>query len=165
MGLFNENGKCSKRSSSKAAGLWARGAYTEYVSTPKARERSWLVCRSLGEGWPAFFNISRKGSEDLAKPSTSAVDSSNLGQAPRVKDDCYRLTALNHEFTENLHLVVSGRGAHGHRNYSSPRRHSRHHAGGRTSVGSETHGITYPHFWRWALGGMHSPYLRSHSQT
>ncbi len=69
----------------------ARGAYTEYVSTPKARERSWLVCRSLGEGWrpPAsaracFFNISRKGSEDLATSSTPAIDQSNLGQAPSV---------------------------------------------------------------------------------
>ena len=30
----------------------------------------------------AFLNIPRKGSEDLAIPSASAVDSSNLGQAP-----------------------------------------------------------------------------------
>jgi len=32
-----------------------------------------------------FFNLPRKGSEDLATPSTSAVDSSNLGQVPRNK--------------------------------------------------------------------------------
>ncbi len=32
----------------------------------------------------AFFNIPRKGSEDLATPSTSAVDQSNLGQAPEL---------------------------------------------------------------------------------
>jgi len=32
----------------------------------------------------AFFNLPRKGSEDLATSSTFAVDSSNLGQAPRV---------------------------------------------------------------------------------
>ena len=31
----------------------------------------------------AFFNIPRKGSEDLATSSASAVDPSNLGQAPR----------------------------------------------------------------------------------
>ncbi len=31
----------------------------------------------------AFFNIPRKGSEDLTKSSTSAVDLSNLGQGPR----------------------------------------------------------------------------------
>ncbi len=31
-----------------------------------------------------FFNIPQKGSEDLATSSTFAVDSSNLGQAPRV---------------------------------------------------------------------------------
>ena len=34
-------GECSKRSSSKAAGILARGAYTKYVSMEKARERSW----------------------------------------------------------------------------------------------------------------------------
>jgi len=72
VGLCNENGECSKRPSSKAAGLLARGAYTEYVSTPKARERSWRP----------FSTLPRKGSEDLAKSSASAVDSDNLGQAP-----------------------------------------------------------------------------------
>jgi len=38
----------------------ARGAYTEYVSTPKARERSWPVCRSLGEGWRPFSTFPEK---------------------------------------------------------------------------------------------------------
>jgi len=32
----------------------------------------------------AFFNLPRKGSEDLAISSTPAVDQSNLGQAPKV---------------------------------------------------------------------------------
>ena len=38
-----------KKAASCVLGLLARGAYTEYVSTPKARERSWT----------AFFNIPR----------------------------------------------------------------------------------------------------------
>ena len=75
VGLFNENGECSKRLSNKAAGLLARGAYTEYVSTPKARERSWRP----------FSTLPRKGSEDLAKSNISAVDLSNLGPAPKTR--------------------------------------------------------------------------------
>ena len=74
MGLFNENGECSKWPSSKAAGLLARGAYNgvrEHAKSPRTQ-------------LAAFFNIPRKGSEDLATSSTFAVDSSNLGQAPRV---------------------------------------------------------------------------------
>ena len=33
----------------------------------------------------AFFNIPRKGSEDLAKSSASVVDLSNLGPAPKFR--------------------------------------------------------------------------------
>ena len=53
----------------------------------KARERSGLVWRSLGEGWRPFSIIPRKGSEDLATSSAPAVDPSNLGQAPKGHDD------------------------------------------------------------------------------
>ena len=38
--------------------------------------------KSLRTRLAAFFNIPRKGSKDLAKSSTPAVDLSNLGQAP-----------------------------------------------------------------------------------
>jgi len=31
-----------------------RGAYSQYMSTAKGRERRWPVCRSLGEGWRLF---------------------------------------------------------------------------------------------------------------
>ncbi|MCH7614198.1 MAG: hypothetical protein IH978_00415 [Nitrospinae bacterium] len=34
-----------------------------------------------------FFNLPRKGSEDLAKFCTPAVDRSNLGQAPTLHDE------------------------------------------------------------------------------
>ena len=34
----------------------------------------------------AFFNIPRKGSEDLATPSTPAVDPPNLGPVPNIED-------------------------------------------------------------------------------
>ncbi len=34
---------CSKMSSSKAAALFARGAYWQYVSTEKGRERRWRL--------------------------------------------------------------------------------------------------------------------------
>ena len=37
----------------------------------------------------AFFTIPRKGSEDLATSSTSAVDSANLGQAPRASSKIF----------------------------------------------------------------------------
>ncbi len=37
-----------------------------------------------------FFNILRKGSEDLATPSAPAVDLSNLGQAPRLRQELAR---------------------------------------------------------------------------
>jgi len=40
--------------------------------------------KSLRTQLAAFFNLPRKGSEDLATPSTSAVDQSNLGQAPEL---------------------------------------------------------------------------------
>jgi len=50
-----------RRVYSKAAAVLARGAYTLYVSTTKgrpclceARERRWLISRSLGEGWRLF---------------------------------------------------------------------------------------------------------------
>ncbi len=71
----------------------ARGAYTEYVSTPKARPAcAKPLRRRLGTQLAAFFNISRKGSEDPAKSSAPAVDQSNLGQAPKVE----LLHVLNH---------------------------------------------------------------------
>jgi len=38
--------------------------------------------KSLRTQLAAFFNIPRKGSEDLATPSASTVDSANLGQTP-----------------------------------------------------------------------------------
>ena len=50
----------------------------------QARERGWLVCRSLGEGWRPFSTFPEKD-EDLATSSTPAVDQSNLGQAPRTQ--------------------------------------------------------------------------------
>ncbi len=37
-----------------------------------------------------FFNIPRKGSEDLATSSTPTVDQSNLGQAPRLRQELTR---------------------------------------------------------------------------
>ena len=43
--------------------------------------------KSPGTQLAAFLNIPRKGSEDLAKSSTPAVDPSNLGQAPRHQAD------------------------------------------------------------------------------
>ncbi|MCZ6799876.1 MAG: hypothetical protein O7F12_05250 [Nitrospirae bacterium] len=39
--------------------------------------------------------IQRKGSEDLAKSSASAVDSSNLGQAPKARADFRDPTAVS----------------------------------------------------------------------
>ena len=54
------------------------------VKATAGRERSWLVCRSLWRRLGAFFNIPRKGSEDLATSSAPAVDLSNLGHAPRA---------------------------------------------------------------------------------
>ena len=62
----------------------ARGAYTEYVSAPKARPaRAKPLRRRLGTQLAAFSNIPRKGSEDLTTPSASVVDQSNLGQSLR----------------------------------------------------------------------------------
>jgi len=49
----------------------ARGAYTEYISTPKARERSWLVCRSLGEGWRPFSTFPEKDRKIWPLPAPS----------------------------------------------------------------------------------------------
>ncbi len=43
----------------------------------------------------AFFNIPRKGSEDLAIPSAPAVDPSNLGQAPTACADFCDPTAVS----------------------------------------------------------------------
>ena len=57
MGLFNENGECSKRPSSKPEN--ATGDLFQH--SPK--------------------RIGRSG------PSTSAIDSSNLGQAPKINDE------------------------------------------------------------------------------
>ncbi len=56
-----------------------RGLFKKAVQ--QARERRWGPLRK--DSGHAFLNIPRKGLEDLAKSSTSAVDSANLGQASR----------------------------------------------------------------------------------
>jgi len=60
--------------------MWAR---------QKPENATGLSAVDLAKAVAAFFNTSRKGSEDLAKSSASAVGLPNLGQAPR--------TFCNHE--------------------------------------------------------------------
>jgi len=52
--LASVGGNVQKSPSSKATALLTRGAYSQYVSTAKGRERRWPVCRSIGEGWRRF---------------------------------------------------------------------------------------------------------------
>ena len=53
-------------------GEWSVHGVREYAQSPRTQ---------VG----AFFNLPRKGSEDLAISSEPAVDPANLGQAPRPK--------------------------------------------------------------------------------
>jgi len=55
----------------RAFGEWSVHGVREHAQSPRTQ---------LG----AFFNIPRKGSEDLAISSEPAVDPANLGQAPRL---------------------------------------------------------------------------------
>jgi len=52
---FNQS--CPETVEGKATVFLTRGAYLEYVSTAKGRERRWLVCRSLWRRLAAVFNI------------------------------------------------------------------------------------------------------------
>jgi len=66
-------GNVQKSPSSKAAALLTRGAYSQYVSTAKGRERRWPASRSLGEGWRLFSTfpkgrLQEMDSTDIHKP-------------------------------------------------------------------------------------------------
>ncbi len=81
MGLFNENGEGSKKhalSLSEGAVQQGRRAFGAR-SVHGVREHA----KSPRTQLAAFFNLPRKGSEDLATSSASVVDQSNLGQAPK----------------------------------------------------------------------------------